>query len=103
MLQCLRQFWEFQSKERGGFSDIFQAALKERIEIKLAVASGTSWLTDGPAGYIDSMQLIFDWSHANYFKLGLNGKMPNLTSPVYSSHSHSCLTLGWLRRKVWKS
>ena len=61
---------EFQSKERGGFSDIFQAALKERIEIKLTVASGTSWLTDGPAGYIDSMQVIFYWSQANYFKLG---------------------------------
>ena len=61
---------EFKSKERGGFSDIFQAALKERMEIKLAVARGTSWLTDGPAGCIDAMQVIFDWSQANYFKLG---------------------------------
>ena len=74
MLPCLRQFGEFQSKGRVGFSDIFQAAHKERIEIKLAIASGTSWLTDGPAGYIDSMQVIFDWSEENYFKLGLKGK-----------------------------
>ena len=60
---------EFQSKERRGFSDILQAALRERLEIKLGIASGISWLNDGPSGYVDSMQVIYD-----FFKFGLKGK-----------------------------
>ena len=59
MLPSLRNVGEFQSKERGGLTDILQAALKDRLEIKLAVASGTSWLKDGTSGYVDSMQVIY--------------------------------------------
>ena len=55
MLPSLRSSGEFHSKERNGFTDILQAALHERMEIKLVVASGTSWLTDGASGYVDSM------------------------------------------------
>ena len=74
MLPSLRNFGEFQSKARGGFTDILQAALKDRLEIKLAVASGTSWLRDGPSGYVDSMQVIYEWAQAHFFKCGLKGK-----------------------------
>ena len=56
MLLCLRQYGNFQSLERNGFADIFQAVL----DIKLLVACGTSWLKDGPAGYTEAMQMIFD-------------------------------------------
>ena len=69
MLPCLRQF-----NEINGFADIFQAALKERLEIKLLVASGTSWLSNGPAGYTKAMQLTFDWSQAHFFNLGQKHK-----------------------------
>ena len=61
-------------KVRGVFTHILQAALKDRLEIKLVVPSGTSWLTDGPSGYVDSMQVIYDWSQAHFFKCGLKGK-----------------------------
>ena len=37
MLPNLRSFGEFHSKERGGFTDILQAALHDRLEIKLVV------------------------------------------------------------------
>ena len=50
MLPSLRSFGEFTSKERGGFTDIIQAALHDRMEIKLVISSGTSWLIDGPSG-----------------------------------------------------
>ena len=74
MLPCLRQHGAFQSLEINGFADIFQAALNERLEIKLVGASGTSWVTEsvisGPAGYTEAMQVIFDWSQANFLKLG---------------------------------
>ena len=59
---------------KGGFTDILQAALNDRMEIKLVIASGTSWLTDGPSGYVDSMQVIYDWAQAHFFKMGLKGK-----------------------------
>ena len=62
------------SLERNGLVDIFQAALKERFEIKLVGTSGTSWLTDGPKGYTEAMQVIFDWSQTHFFKLGQKQK-----------------------------
>ena len=60
MLSSHRHFSEFESQEGGGFSDILQAALNDRLEIRLEVASGTSWLTDGASWYVDSMQVIYD-------------------------------------------
>ena len=74
MLPSLRSSGEFHSKERGGFTDILQAALHERMEIKLVVASGTSWLTDGASGYVDSMQVIYDWAQAHFFRMGQQGR-----------------------------
>ena len=38
------------------------------------VASGTSWLTDGAAGYVDSMQVMYDWSQAHLFRMGEQGR-----------------------------
>ena len=35
MLPCLRQLGEFNSNERGGFSDVFQAAIIQRLEQNL--------------------------------------------------------------------
>jgi hypothetical protein len=63
MLPALKSLAEFHSKERNGFTDVLQLALHEKIEIKLVIISGTSWLTDGPAGYADSI----DWNNL-YFK-----------------------------------
>ena len=48
------------AEERKGFTDVLQLALHERMEIKLVIGSGTSWLTDGAAGYADSLQVIYD-------------------------------------------
>jgi hypothetical protein len=68
-LPALKSFAKFDSKERAGFTDVFQTALAYRLEIKLIVASGTSWLSDGPAGYTESMQVWHDWSQAHVFAM----------------------------------
>ena len=69
MLPILKHQVDFQSKDRGGFSEVMQHALHEGLNIKLKVCSGTSWLTDGPAGYADALQVIFDWSQSYTFKM----------------------------------
>jgi hypothetical protein len=51
-----------------------QHALHKGLEIKLIISSGTSWLTDGPAGYAEAQQVIPDWSQAYTFKMGNKGK-----------------------------
>ena len=38
------------------------------------IGSGTSWLTDGAAGYADSLQVIYDWSQAHFFRMGKQGR-----------------------------
>ena len=70
MLPCLRQHGENKSSERNCLSDLFQQELRDRLEIKLVVSSGTSLITDGLAGYTESMQIIHDWSQAHFFKMG---------------------------------
>jgi hypothetical protein len=60
ILPALKNSAEFHSKDRNGFKDILQHALQEGIEIKLIISSGTSWLTDGPAGYADGLQVMYD-------------------------------------------
>jgi hypothetical protein len=73
-LPALKSFVKFDSKERAGFTDVFQMALEYRMEIKLIVCSGTSWLTDGPAGYAESMQVWHDWSQAHVFAMVNKGE-----------------------------
>ena len=53
-----------------GFTELLSLAMKEKIEIHLAVLSGTSLLLDGPAGYTGGMQSIYELTQANVFKLG---------------------------------
>ena len=72
-LPALKSFARFNSKERNGFTDVLQIALHERMEVKLIVGSGTSWLTDGPAGYAEGMQVWYDWSQAHFFIMGEEG------------------------------
>ena len=50
MLPCLRQHGEHNSNKINGFSDVFQQALRERLDIKLVDSSGTSLLKDGTDG-----------------------------------------------------
>ena len=69
MLPILKHLMEFQSKDRGGFIEVMQHALHEGLDIKLAVCSGTSWLTDRPAGNADALQVIYDWSQSYAFKM----------------------------------
>ena len=38
------------------------------------IVSGTSWLTDGAAGYVDSMQVMYNWSQAHFFRMGQQGR-----------------------------
>ena len=73
MLPALKNSAKFHSKERNGLTDVLQLALHERIEIKLVISSGTSWLTDGPAGYADSLQVMYDRSQAHLFRMGKQG------------------------------
>jgi hypothetical protein len=73
LLPALKNSDEFHSKERNGFTDVLQLALHERIKIKLVISSGISWLTDGPAGYADSLQVMYDWSQAHLFRMGKQG------------------------------
>ena len=58
-----------QSKDKGGFSEIVKQAVDLELDITLIVSSGTSWLNDGPGGYVDSMQVIYDWSQSYTFKM----------------------------------
>jgi hypothetical protein len=58
MLPILKHHVEFQSKDRNGFTEVMQHALHEGLDIKLVVCSGTSWLTDGPAGYAEALQVM---------------------------------------------
>ena len=74
MLPMLKHHVEFQSKDRNGFTEVMQMALHEGLEITLAVCSGTSWLTDGPAGYAESLQVIYDWSQSYTFKMHQRGE-----------------------------
>jgi hypothetical protein len=73
MLPALKNSADFHSKDRNGFTDILQHALHEGIEIKLIISSGTSWLTDGPAGYAEGQQVMYDWSQAHMFRMGKQG------------------------------
>ena len=43
------------------------------IEIKLIISSGTTYLTDGPAGYADGLQVMYNWSQAHMFRMGKQG------------------------------
>jgi hypothetical protein len=76
MLPALKKNTDFHSKDRNGFTEVLQHALLEGLEIKLIVSSGTSWLTDGPAGYAEAQQVIYDWSQAYTFKLGTRVRRP---------------------------
>ena len=31
-------------------------------------------MTDGPSGYVDSMQQIYDWAQAHFFRMGQKGR-----------------------------
>ena len=63
-----------QSKDKGGFSEVVKQAVELELDITLVVSSGTSWLNDGPGGYVDSMQVIYDWSQAFAFKVKTRDK-----------------------------
>ena len=68
-MPVLKHQANFKSKDRGGFSEVIQHALHMGVNIKLGVCSGTSWLNDGPAGYTEAMQVIYDWSQSYTFKM----------------------------------
>ena len=73
MLPALKHNTEFHSKDRNGFTEVLQHALHEGHKIKLIVSSGMSWLTDGPAGYAEALQVIYDWSQSYTFKMHQRG------------------------------
>ena len=54
---------------KAGFRDLIKAAMERKLVIHLSVASGTSLLTVGPAGYTQSMTSIYQISQAILFKL----------------------------------
>ena len=68
MMPLVKNPGTFKSKDRGGFSDVVKQAVDIGLDITLVVSSGTSWLNDGPSGYTESMQVIYDWSQAYTFK-----------------------------------
>ena len=53
----------------SSYSSSWPLTLHEGMNIKLAVCSDTSWLTDGPAGYAEALQVIYDWSQSYTFKM----------------------------------
>ena len=73
MLPALKHNTEFHSKDRNVFTEVLQQALHEGLDIKLIVSSGTSWMTDGPAGYAEALQVIYDWSQSYTFKMHQRG------------------------------
>jgi hypothetical protein len=90
MLPALKHNTEFQSKDRNGFTEVLQHALHEGLDIKLIVCSGTSWMTDGPAGYAEALQVIYDWSQSYTFKMhqrGEQGQVPDYLRPVPPAHA----------------
>ena len=56
--------------DANGFIKLVRQAMKEKLEIHLAILSGTSMLLDGAAGYTGGMAAIYELTQANVFKLG---------------------------------
>ena len=57
------------SIDAKGFKDLIKEAMARGLVIHLAVTSGTSLLTVGPAGYTESMTFVYQISQSNLFKL----------------------------------
>ena len=76
MMPLVKNPGTFKSKDRGGFSEVVQQAVDMGLNITLVVSSGTSWVNDGPSGYTESMQVIYDWSQAYTFKTKTKEKKP---------------------------
>ena len=76
MMPLIKSPNNIQSKDKGGFTVVIKKAVELKLKITLIISSGTSWLQDGPGGYVDAMQVIYDWSQAFAFKINLRDKKP---------------------------
>ena len=76
MMPLIKNPATLQSKDKGGFSEVVKQAVELELDITLIVSSGTSWLNDGPSGYTESMQVIYDWTQAFTFKIKTKEKKP---------------------------
>ena len=70
MLLPLKEGLNHTTGHAHGFTELLSLAMKEKIEIRLAIMSGTSLLLEGPAGYTGGMAAIYELTQANVFKLG---------------------------------
>ena len=58
-LPTVKEGFESVTYDKFGFRDLIGEAMKRKITINLAIMSGTSLLTVGPAGYTEAMSSIF--------------------------------------------
>jgi hypothetical protein len=100
MLPALKNNTDFHSKDRNVFTEVLQHALHEGLEIKLIISSGTSWLTDSPAGYAKAQQVIYDWSQAYLFKMGRKGEGTRSLITCVLFPSQCSRSSSWLRLRT---
>ena len=69
LLPIVKEGLNHTTGDANGFTELLSQAMKEKIEIHLAILSGTSLLLDGAAGYTGGMAAIYELTQANVFKL----------------------------------
>ena len=70
IMPLVREGMEFESLDKGGITDLLKEAMKKKMEIHMAVSSGTSLLTEGPVGYTMPMDTYYTLTQSDVFKLG---------------------------------
>ena len=86
LLPMVREGLNHTTGDNKGFTELVSQAMKEEIEIHLAILSGTSLLLDGAAGYTGGMTAIYELTQANEIKLGKSG-MTRLESQLCYFHN----------------
>ena len=64
----MKEGFEDEPYDKLGFRDMLGEAMRRGLNISLAVLSGTSLLTVGPAGYTEAINSIFQITQLRIFK-----------------------------------
>ena len=69
LLPMVKEGLNHTTGDANGFIELVSQAMKEKLEIHLAILSGTSLLLDGAAGYTGGMAAIYELTLVKVFKL----------------------------------
>jgi len=67
-LPCVKEGFTDEPYDKLGFRELLGEAMRRGLDIHLAVLSGTSLLTVGPAGYTEAINSIFQLTQSRIFK-----------------------------------